>query len=799
MAANLPELNASKDRKVEVQRTTFTYDVVSRFICNTLDEVEAQSRAGGRPFDVIVVGSGMYGAYAASKLFDLGRKQSARTLVLEAGPFLITEHIQNLARVGFGVADAVLERHWLSNMGDGYSPHHVCVGGKSAFWGGWSPRFKDDDLVRWPSDVADFLRTHYSFLEEETGVEPDTDFIKGPLNDALATRTAAVITAGVANLTVHWKPPIAVQGDAPGSGLFSFDKYSSLPVLIDAIRDAAAENDTQRRLFLVPRTRVIRLETERAVVKSVTVWSDGEVRTIDVSPTTIVLLAAQSINSTRIALESFPTTGVRATERIGRNMMAHLRGNFTVRIKREAFGLKPTRESDPLQVGARQVDGKTADGRFHFQTYAATNVDSRKGAEEFLYRMIPNLDDLQRILASQDAEWVTVTIRTVSEMEDSRDIPIGDSSRSWIDLSPNSRDVFGSTSVPSAFVNLVTTAKDERLWAATEKAAFDFVLALAEGKPENIEYLLRNGTWTGERPVKLSDFRDGLGTTYHECGTLWMGQDPAASVTDVGGRFHHVANAGCTDQGLFPTSGSANPALTGLTLTRKVVQDLLARLDTTDVPVADKDAEFKPLFAGTLEPDWQKADVPNFNVFQGPDGVPLIEAGLSGAESALGVLWYTQQEFEDFILRLEWKTFSIDANAGVFIRAPRPQPPLFDSAFYDAATEVQIDERGKDFQVGRNPQTVYGSSLHKTGAIYGIATATRWAARVPRPRFGDRDGGWNLFEITARGRSIEVRLNNHLVSRSDLLPAAKLSRGFIGLQCHTDLAQFRNIRLKALG
>ena len=37
--------------------------------------------------------------------------------------------------------------------------------------------------------------------------------------------------------------------------------------------------------------------------------------------------------------------------------------------------------------------------------------------------------------------------------------------------------------------------------------------------------------------------RDPLGSTYHESGTLWMGDDPAASVKDVNGRFHHVANA----------------------------------------------------------------------------------------------------------------------------------------------------------------------------------------------------------------------------------------------------------------
>jgi hypothetical protein len=34
---------------------------------------------------------------------------------------------------------------------------------------------------------------------------------------------------------------------------------------------------------------------------------------------------------------------------------------------------------------------------------------------------------------------------------------------------------------------------------------------------------------------------DGLGTTYHESGTLWMGTDPDGSVTDPDGRFHHTA------------------------------------------------------------------------------------------------------------------------------------------------------------------------------------------------------------------------------------------------------------------
>ena len=55
------------------------------------------------------------------------------------------------------------------------------------------------------------------------------------------------------------------------------------------------------------------------------------------------------------------------------------------------------------------------------------------------------------------------------------------------------------------------------------------------------------------------------------------GDDPATSVTDTNGRFHHVANAYCVDQSLFPTVGSVNPVLTGLTLTRKIAENIAAQ------------------------------------------------------------------------------------------------------------------------------------------------------------------------------------------------------------------------------
>lgn len=109
---------------------------------------------------------------------------------------------------------------------------------KSLYWGGWCPRMTEGDLTKadWPPEVAQYLRDHYLGLEQRTGVDKTTDFITGDLYDELkrAFETAA---AGVPetektlpnSINGVQEAPLAVQGEPPGPGLFSFDKYSSAP------------------------------------------------------------------------------------------------------------------------------------------------------------------------------------------------------------------------------------------------------------------------------------------------------------------------------------------------------------------------------------------------------------------------------------------------------------------------------------------------------------------------------------------------------------------------------------------
>ena len=86
-----------------MQQTTFSLDVVGRYFCNTLPEAVND---GGLPFDVVVLGAGMFGAYCTEKIYRRGAANK-RVLSLEAGDFLISEHVQNLARIGLNVANAV--------------------------------------------------------------------------------------------------------------------------------------------------------------------------------------------------------------------------------------------------------------------------------------------------------------------------------------------------------------------------------------------------------------------------------------------------------------------------------------------------------------------------------------------------------------------------------------------------------------------------------------------------------------------------------------------------------------------
>src|SRR5258707_6212670 len=85
--------NSARD---DVQQTDFGYDVIPRYICGNWQEIAAAQGPGAYPFDVVVIGAGMFGGYCAEKLYRLGGGAALRILLPDAGAVLLPSHIPNL-------------------------------------------------------------------------------------------------------------------------------------------------------------------------------------------------------------------------------------------------------------------------------------------------------------------------------------------------------------------------------------------------------------------------------------------------------------------------------------------------------------------------------------------------------------------------------------------------------------------------------------------------------------------------------------------------------------------------------
>src|SRR5438046_8159797 len=131
-----------------------------------------------------------------------------------------------------------------------------------------------------------------------------------------------------------------------------------------------------------------------------------------------VVLALGTVETTRVARTTFQQSlAGRAADRMGKNLIAHLRSNLTIRVPRAAVAANlPATLIPSLQVSALLVKGKAANGRtFHFQITAsglnALGVDS----EAELFKKIPTLEHIDAMLRATD-DTVVITIRGIGEM-----------------------------------------------------------------------------------------------------------------------------------------------------------------------------------------------------------------------------------------------------------------------------------------------------------------------------------------------------------------------------------------------
>jgi choline dehydrogenase-like flavoprotein len=780
---------------LSTQSTTFTKDVLGRYVCNGLDEAlqttDKNVRPDAKDFDIIIIGGGTFGAAMAQHMFYRDKARNHRILVLEGGPMFLPSHIQNLPMIGINAADPtsieelrndpkaakkqkdseVWGLPWHSSTkfpGLAYS-----LGGRSVFWGGWSPQLLDAEMpaAKWPADVVNDLNTTYfRQAAEQIGVTQTNDFVKNELHEALRQQLFDGIQSGkvpgavpLNELELHLdnispaqmdlnklEAPLAVETQTR-SGFFCNNKFSSVPLLITAARTAYAESkgdDFKKRLMIVPLCHVNRLAFDGTKVTGV----ETNQGFVPLPANGQVIIALATIESTRLALNSF--RGVPNYDLFGKNLMAHLRSNLTIRVPRTSVtNLSNTIKE--LQASALFVKGRYthADGTvsyYHHQITAAGLGENGNNPETELFKIVPDIDGFDVFKSATDNN-VVITIRGIGEME-----PMNPQSFVRLD---NEADEFGT---PRAFVSIADSAKDRDVWKAMDKTADDIAKVFTNGQPV------------------AGSVQDKLGTTHHEAGTLWMGNDQATSVTNKDGRFHHVTNCFVAAPALFPTIGSPNPMLTGIALVRRMARHIIPDA----VPFTVNAPKTKVLFDDVHMDGWKMVGAGDFILNDGAlETIPGNDIGLVMCTSPLP---------KDFKLSLEFKRYRDDDNSGVFLRFPNPESKNYINGAYvgvDFGYEVQIDEKGA-------PD---GSPIHQTGAIYNEPTQNKQPAASKPP------GEWNLFEIEVTGNKYNVNLNGQLVTNfvnnnpGRGLPTAQGNPAFMGLQSYPGKrVAFRNIVVKEL-
>ena len=692
---------------------------------------------------------------------------------------------------------------WQTDVPGGFPGLAYCLGGRSLFFGGWSPELLEAETTTWPAPVLTDLRFpdtgYFAQASAQIGVTETNDFIFGKLHEVLRKRLYDAIRTGkvddavpFAELPQHLQDvgspadmykleaPLAVQGRPARAGFFPINKFSSAPLMIEAARAANAESggdDVKKRLMIVPKCHVLRLVTAQNGSDWKVVAVETSLGTIPLPPNGVVIVALGTIESARLALTSFPNLS--NANRLGRNLMGHLRSNLTIRIPRNALpsGLPNELAASALFMKGRHQRTNGTMGHFHLQITAAGLDRPTTDTEPELFKKIPSLDFFEPFLAAND-DKVVITLRGIGEMEP-------ENATNRVSLG-SAQDEF---TYPRAFVSLAPGAGDLEIWEAMDHAGDQVALIFANGKP--YEVLVGSGyvaAAANQSPIDLiahGPRRDGMGTTHHECGTLAMGTNPATSVTNSDARFHFSSNTYVAGPALFPTIGSPNPMLTGVALARRLGDHI-----APDPQPFQPEAGFTSMFNGFSTPDWRMSTIKNQpGNKSNPGGFIIVDGSLESTPgNDLGMLWYTKPMPLNYILRLQWLRWEHAGNSGVFVRFPDPNSKGYNNTAYVAihfGFEVQIDELGSDD----------GAPKHKTGAIYDVdgQTLTQQPARPA--------GQWNDYEIRVENQTYTVLLNGQQVTQ---FVNADPNRGiaansFVGLQSHFgSRVAFRNIRFKAL-
>jgi hypothetical protein len=914
---------------ISTEDTSFSHDILGRYVCNTFGEAKSSGT-----FDVVIIGGGTFGLTLAEDLFERSRPMGAaikpqnyRILVLEGGPYTLPEHVQdlpsmNLSSPGTVQADGTTlqdkppgprilgpgnalpaTRQELINSGLDkttifenwgmpwnssirFGGLAYCLGGRSLYFGGWSPRYlatemetAPSDPVKsafpWPQTVVDDLTTRY-FLEgaRQTGASTSNDYIAGVMHEFFRKKLFNLYTTipnfvpltelpdypteapedmggGLKDILSGAVPPPypgfqdSLRVDAPLAvqilsrpGFFPFNKFSSVPVGIDAARRAFNDatdkvGNTDKRLMIAAnchvkglRTRTYTVATGATVqeIDGVFVRSkDGGDDFLDLSGPVqgngqrrpVVILALGAIESARMAILTPGVVSAPNGALVGNNLMVHLRKNSTFTVPIPSGLTLNDLELTALLVRCRA----TVNGAFvhyHFQISASAQpLGAGAGkSDALLFQSVPDLDNVRIFEQTRPGE-IDVSIRAVGE------------------ILPNPQNIVTVPVGPGQDLDEVLVPRATATLLPRVVPGNNIESQVMNLMNQGIDFLAQNlfGAIPGPQyKLAASVDPDGLGTTFHESGTLRMGDDPTKAVVNPDSQFHFVTNLYAGDAAVLPTCGSANPVMNGVAIRRRLARRLVPEGDAAQPlrPFVTYPPPSTPpptgtvitLFDGISLANWRMAGHGTFHVIDGAlQSVPSFD---------LGLLWCTKPMPQNYRLELEFFTRTFQTNSGIFIRFKNPDGVLapdgnaFSNPAWSAVFggfEVQIDNTGAG-------QPMPGMAIHRTGAVYAVSYPGNpseipgFPAATPGDFVSPQDAivlGWNQYRIEVSSNVITVALNGVNTSKYTIPDPAVIhfplpydqSRGrypateptYVGLQSYSNYGYttaFRNIRVTVL-
>jgi len=529
-------------------------------------------------FDVVVVGSGATGGWAAKELTEAG----LRVALVEAGPNLdaekeFTEHLMpyELRHRGFSPelkrtrpiqsrCYACMEYNYQWFVNDLENPYITPpdkpfnwyrvrkLGGRSLVWYRLSYRMGDVDFKtadrdgygeNWPLSYAE-LEPYYDKVEQFIGVSgradglpqlPDGKFLPPmPMTcgEVLLRKTAkekfgrAVTIGRQAVLTVphNGRAPCNYCGPCE-RGCATQSYFSSPTVTIPAAQATG-------RLTLLTDAVVSHvttdLNTSRATGVRFVHRVTREVRELRAH---VVVLCAQALESTRILLNSanrqFPNGLANSSGALGHYLMDHVTGFG-------ASGALPGVESRPWAGPPRRPNVIYVP---RFRNISDRHPDFIRGYG-LQGRSFPQSKFWADGLGKDFKEEVKRGQWRISLKGYGDSLPRWDN---YCELDPNVRDAWG---IPALRIN-ASHGENEL------KMGKDMVVTAAE----MIEA-------AGAKDIQLHTQPDTFGEAIHEVGTARMGNDPKKSVLNKYCQAHDVRNLFVMDGSGWVTSACQNPTLT---------------------------------------------------------------------------------------------------------------------------------------------------------------------------------------------------------------------------------------------